>query len=131
MLRPLAVLLLLAGVARAEPAAEVTGSAGVGAGFVDGQPTSAVDVRGDPAWESGALGLGARLRAVGDGIEKRDWDEVSDWIAIARYLVIRNRADRTGNAHEWRAALAAGPLADVGLGTRTIVDGYVTGAYAD
>jgi hypothetical protein len=113
------VPILFATSAHADPAASA--SAGVGAGFAGTLPVSAFEVRGDLAWDDGALGLGARLRSKGDRLATDDWDGADDWLALLRYAVITR-------AH---VSAAAGTLGDVGLGDRTLVDGFTTASIVD
>lgn len=112
---------------------------GVGAGFYGAETVSALELRGDVAWDGGALGLGGRLRMIGDDLADQDWDQAADWIALVRYLVVRNRAEREAARLEdgdhlpagWRLGLAAGTLGDVRAGTATVIDGFTTAALAD
>ncbi len=110
-----------------------SGSVGVGAGLAGIEPVSAAEVRGDLAWDGGAVGLGARVRVVGDEIATSDWDEVADWLAVLRYLVLRDEDDRSaarlGQPARWRAAFAAGRLGAVRVGP--LVDGLITDAIAE
>jgi hypothetical protein len=131
----LAAVLASAGVPSAS-AEEWGASAGVGAGLSGVEPVSAVDARGDLAWTGGELGLGVRLRVVGDRFATADWDEPADWLGVVRYLVVRNQADRDAARLDaepdgWRLGLAAGSLGSVRVGTGTLVDGVSAGAIAD
>jgi hypothetical protein len=139
------VWLVVAGMLAAAPARadEVGWSAagGVGAGFYGAEPVSALELRGDVAWDGGAAGLGARLRMIGDDLAGQDWDEAADWIALVRYVVMRNRAEREAARLQledgeqppagWRLGLAAGALGDVRAGTATVIDGFTTAVLAD
>jgi len=130
------IVVALAAPARADDVV-VQGSAGLGAGILGAEPVSAAELRGDVAWDGGAAGLGARLRIVGDRIERADWDEVADWLALVRYVVVRNRAEReatrldTAPDDRGRAAVALGALGGLRTGAGTIVDGFTAAALAD
>ena len=135
------VWLVVAALLAAAPvnAQEWSAAGGVGAGFYGAEPVSALEVRGDVAWDGGAVGLGGRLRMIGDDLAGQDWDEAADWIALVRYVVIRNRAEREAARMEdgealpegWRLGLAAGALGDVRAGTATVIDGFTTASLAD
>src|SRR5207237_8313557 len=89
----------------------------------------ACELRGDLAWDAGALGLGARLRALGDRLEP--W-HAADWLAILRYFQIANGAARDAAQAQptegVRLAAAAGALGDLRLGDATVVDGFTSAA---
>ena len=136
------VWLVVAVIATAAPAyaepPSYSAAGGVGAGFQGADPVSALELRGDLAWDGGALGLGGRVRMIGDDLARQDWDEAADWIALVRYLVVKNRAEREASRLEsgaapdgWRLGLAAGALGDVRAGTATVIDGFTAGVIAD
>ncbi|HTJ43131.1 MAG TPA: hypothetical protein VL463_13595 [Kofleriaceae bacterium] len=121
-------LLVSGGVAHADAGAEVS----IGGGVHAGEATSAFDARA--SWEhsdgGAAIGLGVRVRAIGDAIVTRDWDDAHDWLAIVRYLALR----RDDGSFE----LAAGvqPIVTLGDGAlaervipAVILDRRATGAH--
>lgn len=135
-------LVVAASLAAAPASAEEVGwsaAGGVGAGFYGAEPVSALELRGDVAWEDGAIGLGGRLRMIGSDLARHDWDEAADWIALVRHVVMKNRAEREAARLEvgealpegWRLGLAAGTLGDVRAGTATVIDGFTTAVVAD
>jgi hypothetical protein len=131
-------LCALSGTAHAdgEVAAVWGAAAGVGAGMSGIEPVSALEARGDLAWDGGAVGVGARLRVVGDQFAAADWDEAADWLGVIRYVVVRNRADREAArlataSGRTRIAVAAGGLGDLRIGAATVVDGLDAGILAD
>jgi hypothetical protein len=135
-MRFVAALLVVAGAGTAHADVIAQGSAGLGAGAVGDEVLSAAEVRGDLAWTSGAAGLAARVEMIGDEVDRTDWDEVADWIAIVRYVVMRNEAAREESRlvapdHRWRAEAAAGTLAPLHVGSGTVVDGFVSNVIAD
>ncbi len=130
----LVTVCVVGGTARADE--QWGAQAGVGAGVVGVEPVSALDARGDLTWDAGEVGLGMRLRVVGDDFVGADWDEIADWVGVVRYLVVRNRAERDAARLDaepdgWRVALAAGTLGAARVGTATLVDGLAAGAIAD
>jgi hypothetical protein len=110
--RPLIVICLLAGAARAE--VSVGGS--VGAGAQGASTYSALELRFDGAWEHGHVGLG--LRGVWDDavFRRSEWSSASDAVAVIR------DAEAHGTLGDTTFAIAAGALAPAHVGT--LVDGY-------
>ena len=114
-----------AGVAAAETDGEpeLEAAAAVGAGARCGQPLQAIDLAADLRHGALALGLGVRLRLIGDRFAVEDWDEVGDGLAVIRYLEWSH-----GDA-ERGFGIAAGTLAPLELGT--VADGYTAAIDAD
>ena len=99
-----------------EPWAAASGS--VGAGVFGARAAAALDVGVDFAGASYAMGLGARLRFLTDGLRTEDWDERSEWAKVVRYLSYQQ-------AHgALDVALAAGELGGATLGHGGILQDY-------
>lgn len=110
--RPLIVICLVAGSARAD--VSVGGS--VGAGAQGGSTYSAFELRFDGAWEHGHVGLG--LRGVWDDavFRRSEWSDAADAVAVIRDASIHGKLGDT------TLAIAAGALAPAHVGS--LVDGY-------
>lgn len=101
-------------------------SGALGAGVFDGQPSAAVDVSLDLAGPRYAMGFGARLRWMREeGLRGRDWDEISEWASLLRYLTHQRESG------DVRASFALGQLGGVRLGHGSVLDGYASGVHVD
>ena len=111
-MRPLIVICLLAGSARAD--VSIGGS--VGAGAQGASTYSALELRFDGAWEHGHVGLG--LRCVWDDavFRRSEWSRARDAVAVVRDV------EAHGELGDTTLAIAAGALAPAHLGA--LVDGY-------
>ena len=112
-------------VSGAAARADVGGEVAVGGGVHAGDPVTALDARADWAAAGGgaALGLGVRVRTIGGGFDRGDWDSADDWAAILRYLVVRR--------DDGAAELVAGAQPVLSLGDGALIDGVVPAALLD
>src|SRR5262245_493812 len=122
----LVLIAVLAGAAVAR--ADVGGAVAIGGGVRAGADVAAIDARADWASAGGgaAIGIGARVRAIGGAFARADWDDAADWLAIVRYVELR-RAAPDGD----RADVVAGAMRAVTLGDGALVDGVAPAAILD
>lgn len=109
---------------------EVTASGALGVGMLGAQPASSIEAGIDVAGSGYAFGLAARARFLAvDGFRSEDWDDVSELAGVLRYGVFRWTGADSDDESEVTGVL--GELGGVGLGHRSIVDGYAAGLDID
>lgn len=115
----LALILVLAGSARADDALGV--GAAVGAGGQGAAVYGALDLSLDAEWRGARLGLGARGVWLDGAFRARDWDEASDAVSVLRLLEVHSAGGAVALA---AGALAPAHLAHVADGHRAALDDH-------